>query len=219
MHIESLVVGPLESNCYIITCPESQDVMIVDPGGDAPSILEALRRADRNASPRWLVNTHGHGDHIGANAELKKAFPNMRIAIHVDDAPALTSPAINLSPFVGLSVRSPGADVELKEGDTIDLGKERFAVIHTPGHTPGGICLYRAARQPGETPLLFSGDTLFAQSIGRGDLPGGDMDLLLRSIAEKLMPLPDSCIVYPGHGPTTTIGDERRLNPFLPHPR
>ena len=212
MHIEPLVVGPLETNCYVVLCPQSHEVMIVDPGADAPVILQALRRLDRNAKPRWLVNTHGHGDHIGANAALKKAFPDMLIAIHADDAASLTSPARNLSPLVGTAIRSPSADVRLKEGDAIELGAARFAVIHTPGHTPGGICLYLARDATSGPPLLFSGDTLFAQSIGRADLPGGDMSRLLRSIAEKLLPLPDSCIVYPGHGPTTTIGEERRHN-------
>lgn len=214
MHIEPLVVGPLEANCYLVACPESHQAMIVDPGGDAPAILDALRRIDPKAVPRWLVNTHGHGDHIGANAEIKKAYPEIRIAVHADDAAALTSPARNLSPLAGMSIKSPPADVRLRDGEMIEVGTERFTVIHTPGHTPGGICLFHGA---GKRPLLFSGDTLFAQSIGRADLPGGDMSRLLRSIAERLMTLPDATLVYPGHGPMTTIGEERRHNPFFAH--
>ena len=167
-------------------------------------------------TPRMLVNTHGHVDHIAGNEAVKRRWPDIQIAIHGDDAAKLTSSLRNLSLLMGMMVKSPPADRILAEGDTIPLGDETLEVLHTAGHTPGGITLL--ARPESGPPMAFTGDTLFCLGVGRTDFPGASQRTLLESIRMKLFSLPDETACYPGHGPETTIGQERRDNPFLAAP-
>ncbi|MCX7703770.1 MAG: MBL fold metallo-hydrolase, partial [Planctomycetota bacterium] len=160
----------------------------------------------------YIVNTHGHIDHILANPDMKVAYPEAELCIHELDAPLLVNSQRNLSVFIGRSFESPPADRLLKEDDELKLGRLRFRVIHIPGHSEGGICLYTEDEKP---PVLFAGDAVFQCSIGRTDFPGGSHRKLVTAIKEKLLVLPDETIVYPGHGPKTTIGFEKKNNPFL----
>ncbi len=204
MIVNKVVVGPLASNCYIVDSESNREGVIIDPGADAEEILKNVK--DLGLKTKFIVLTHGHMDHIGALKEVKEAT-GAEVAIHTDDAKALHEQS--LGRMFGLSYPSPPApDRLLKGGDSIDIGDLHFLVLHTPGHSPGGICLL------GEG-VVFSGDTLFNYGIGRHDLPGGSYNQLMNSIYTKLMILPDNTIVYPGHGPDTTIGTEHRGNPFL----
>ena len=213
MHVETLVVGPIQTNCHIVACARTKRAMVVDPGGEPERIVAAVR--DAKLSVDWIVNTHGHGDHIAANGHLKGEFPDATLTIHPADAPMLGSPRLNLSLVTGWDISSPAADVELMDGDDVAVGELTIRVIHTPGHTPGGICLHRPAPAEGEAGLLLCGDTLFRGGVGRTDLPGGDMAALIRAIKARLLTLPDETDVLPGHGPATTLGQERIANPFL----
>jgi glyoxylase-like metal-dependent hydrolase (beta-lactamase superfamily II) len=206
MLLKTLVVGPIAANCYLLGCPQTGEGAVIDPGDEAERILQAARGAGLQI--RYIINTHGHIDHIGANHALKVAT-GASILIHSADAPMLVEPGKNLSAWVGSRIKSPPADTLLQEGDSISIGKTiKLTVIHTPGHTPGGICL------KGEG-LIFTGDTLFAGSIGRTDFPGGSHQQLLHAIKEKLFTLDDNLKVYPGHGPASSIGTERVENPFF----
>jgi len=203
--IETLPVGNLEANCYIIGCEETGQAAVVDPGDEAGRILDRLAKGGLKVAA--VVLTHGHADHIGAVGELKKAT-GAPVMIHAQDGEMLTNPARNLSAWLGEQLSFKPADRLLEDGDTIQVGTVTLEVIHTPGHTPGGICL-RAGKD------LFTGDTLFARSIGRSDFPGGSHTTLIKSIKSKLLALPEDTKIYPGHGPTSTIGEEKRHNPFL----
>ena len=210
--VHRLVVSPFETNCYIVACPprslgdeSTREAVIIDPGDEAHLISDAVYGCDVTVT--GIVNTHGHADHIGANAALKGEF-DCPIMVHELDARFLTDPEANLSTSLGPGMVSPPADRLLKEGDEIAVGSLTLKVIHTPGHTPGGICLLGAD-------VVFSGDTLFMDGIGRTDFPGGSQEQLMRSIRSKLLILPDDTLVYPGHGPSTTIAREKRENPFL----
>ncbi len=211
MIIETIPVGLLVTNCYVIGCRRTLEAMILDPGGDG-EVITALRR--HNLKPTKLVNTHGHADHIAGNVKIRQEFPELSILIHSEDAALLTSPAKNLSLLFGINCVSPPADVLLAEGDEVTVGELRFRVLHLPGHTPGGIGLFSETGSEGR-PVLFSGDALFAEGIGRTDLPGSNHAALIQALQRKVLTLPDECVVYPGHGPATTIGHERRNNPFL----
>lgn len=217
MLIQKIPVGPLKVCCYIVVGKVSTDAMIIDPGADAEAIIAFLKKG--HLTPKIIVLTHGHGDHIGANADLKKAFPDIQICVHEEDQDMLPYPAKNLSIlsafYGGPTVRSPLADRLLKDGDTITVDEHIFDVIHTPGHTPGGICLSNKKRENGKPPVLFSGDTLFKESIGRTDFPRSDQKKLIRAIRERLFVLEEETIVYPGHGPSTTILEEKKYNPFI----
>ncbi len=204
MIVKKLVVGPFASNCYIIGSDSNKEGVIIDPGADAEEILKNVK--ELGLDTKFIVLTHGHIDHIGALKEVKEAT-GAEVAIHTDEAKSLHEHS--LSRVFGLSYPSPPPpDRLLKGGDSIDIGDLHLLVLHTPGHSPGGICLL------GEG-VVFSGDTLFNHGIGRYDLPGGNYSQLINSIYTKLMILADDTIVYPGHGPETTIGTERRVNPFL----
>ncbi|WP_024335540.1 MBL fold metallo-hydrolase [Desulfotignum balticum] len=205
MIIKKLEVGPIMANCFILGCEDTREAVVIDPGDDADQILMIL--AKEKLTVKYLINTHGHFDHVGANRRMKEVT-GAKLAIHPDDVPMLSELSRSAASF-GLSAEnSPEPDLLLHDKDTVRFGNITLTVIHTPGHSRGGIALYT----PGH---LFAGDTLFAGSIGRTDLPGGDYDTLIASIKQKLLVLPDDTVVYTGHGPETTIADEKRMNPFL----
>ncbi len=205
MIVEKLEVGPLATNCYIVGSGSGREGMIIDPGGEAKRILKKV--SDLKLEVKLVVLTHAHMDHVDALREVKEAT-GADIAACADDARTLGDGS--LSVLLGISPPAlPPPDRLLKDGDKIDIGADlHFIVRHTPGHAPDSICLL------GEG-VVFSGDTLFNYGIGRADLPGGNPGQLMDSINSKLMVLADETIVYPGHGPKTTIGAERRGNPFL----
>ncbi|NOX97260.1 MAG: MBL fold metallo-hydrolase [Nitrospirae bacterium] len=206
MFLKRLVVGPLESNCYLVADEETKEGIIVDPGEEGERVLKAMRQ--EGIVPRYLINTHGHIDHIGANGYLKERIEGIKLGIHEADARMLINATDNLSNFSGTGLTSPPADFFLKEGDEIKAGGICLKIIHTPGHTLGGICLLGEGE-------IFTGDTLFAGSVGRTDLPGGSREQLMQSLKEKLMVLPEETVVHPGHGEPSTIGREKTTNPFL----
>ncbi|HEY3314446.1 MAG TPA: MBL fold metallo-hydrolase [Bacillota bacterium] len=220
MLIETMTVGPMMANCYIVAGEGASAAAVVDPGADARDILEAVRRLGLTVSV--IINTHGHADHIAANGQVRQET-GASLMVHRSEAAFLTQPTMNLSSWAGLSLFGPPADRLLEDGEEIRVGTLALTVLHTPGHTPGGICLVvrddstNPAGRPDacEGPVIFSGDTLFAGSVGRTDFPGGSFDDLIRSIKEKLLVFDDDTEVYPGHGPATTIGEERASNPFL----
>lgn len=205
MILKMLVVGPIQANCYILGCERTKEAAVVDPGDDVDEILMTLSREKLRCV--CIINTHGHFDHSGANKRLKEVT-QAQLFLHEADAPMVTNQAES-GRMWGMNVEnSPPADRYVKEGDAITFGDISLKVLHTPGHSPGGISLVTGKR-------VFVGDTLFAGSIGRTDFPGGDYDGLLRSVREKIFTLGDDAVIYPGHGPETTVGRERRTNPFF----
>ena len=200
-----LIVGPLQVNCFILADEKTKEAIVVDPGDDAQDILKVIK--EKGLRVRYIVNTHAHFDHVGANKAVKDAT-GAELLLHEADAPVLAAVAIQSRSFGMSPVSSPPPDRLLKHGDSIVAGDISLKVLHTPGHTPGGISLL-------EQGVVFTGDALFAGSIGRTDFPGGDLRTLIRSIKTNLMTLPDDTKVFSGHGPASTIGDERRENPFL----
>ncbi len=205
MIVRMLTVGPLATNCYLVGCPKTREALVIDPGGDPLTILAEAGRLALHV--RQIVNTHGHFDHTMANHDVKKAT-GATIAIHALDASMLTNPLASFSFWAGNLRPGPSADRLLQDGDEISAGTVRLTVAHTPGHSPGSISLI------GDQ-AVFTGDALFQGSIGRTDLPGGDYEQLIQSIKARLLVLPDETVAYTGHGPQTTIGQERRYNPFL----
>ncbi len=205
MIIKKLEVGPIMANCYVLGCEETKEAVVIDPGDEADRILMTLSEA--NLRVKYLINTHGHFDHVGANKRMKE-ITGAELLIHADDESMLKDLHGAAQAFGLRSENSPPSDRHLAHGDKLTFGNITLSVVHTPGHSRGGICLYTDG-------ALFSGDTLFAGSIGRTDLPGGDYDTLITSIKEKLLGFDDKTIVYPGHGPETSILQERRMNPFL----
>ncbi len=205
MIFKKLVVGPFASNCYIVGSEKTKQGLIIDPGDEGKQISKAVDTWGFDI--KIIVLTHGHIDHISALKDMKEAT-GAALAVHASDAKAIhqRSP---MSVFFTHSLSAPPSpDKLVKDGDSIDIGDLHFQVIHTPGHSPGSICLYGHG-------VLFSGDTLFNFGIGRTDLPGGSYNQLMNAIKTKLMALPDDTIVCPGHGPDSTIAAERRGNPFL----
>ncbi|MDF2546562.1 MAG: fold metallo-hydrolase [Anaerosolibacter sp.] len=205
MIIERIPAGIYAVNCYVLTCEETKKTAIIDPGGDADDIISYMKQ--HHLQPEMIILTHGHGDHIGAIQEIK-AQMNIPIYIHKDDGYMLKDPRKNLTSLMGMQEVQVEADIFLSDGDIVELGSLRLHVIHTPGHTRGSICIR-------VNDVIFSGDTLFAQSIGRTDLDGGSFELIIDSIKRKLMVFNDEIKVLPGHGSSTTIGIERTMNPFV----
>ncbi|MFO7913048.1 MAG: MBL fold metallo-hydrolase [Desulfotignum sp.] len=205
MIIKKLSVGPIMANCFILGCEQTKEAVVIDPGDEPDRILMALAEAELKVA--YLIDTHGHFDHVGANKKMKEVTGAV-LAIHPDDAPMLSELSRSAATFGLAAENSPEPDMLLNDGDKITFGTITLTVIHTPGHSRGGICLYTKGH-------LFAGDTLFAGSIGRTDLPGGDYDTLIASIKNKLLNLPEDTVVYTGHGPETTLMNEKRMNPFL----
>lgn len=208
IRVWSSELGAFGTNCYIIACNATGQSVVIDPGADDPWIAETLKA--NGLKPELILLTHGHLDHIGGIAGTKR-LTGAKVAVQGEDAAMLVDPMFNGSARFGKPMTAPPPDRLLRDGDEVMVGELRFGVIHTPGHTPGGACFYYA----GDGGHLFSGDTLFAGSIGRTDLTGGNFDDLITSIKTKLLTLPPDTTVYPGHGPTTSIGDEKEYNPFL----
>jgi len=205
MILKKLSVGELDTNCYILGDEETQEGVVIDPGGDFDLIDENIEKL--NLKIKYIILTHGHIDHIQALAELK-IKTKAKVLIHKEDAPILSDPTFNLSLFTGGNSSFSKPDLLLKDSDTIEFGKISLLVIHTPGHTPGSVSLYTDK-------VLFSGDTLFCEGVGRTDLPGSSWEKLLNSIKQKLFTRPNDTEVLPGHGPSTTIGWEKENNPWI----
>ncbi len=205
MKYETIVVGALETNCYLVYCEDTRKGAVVDPGADPGKIFQVIDRA--KIQPVILINSHGHIDHIGANKDIKDKY-GIPLYIHERDKEMLAlSHKSEFSIFLGAK-ESPAPDEYLKEGDEIKIGNSFLKVIHTPGHSPGSVCLLGDG-------LLLSGDTLFNMGVGRTDLPGGSWEELEKSIRSRIFTLPEDIMVLPGHGPSTTVGREKNSNPFI----
>jgi hydroxyacylglutathione hydrolase len=209
LQIRTVVSLPFNENTYIVWLPPRQDALVIDPGLEPDAILEQLR--DEGLTVAAILNTHGHSDHIAGNADLKQAFPHAPLIIGADEARLLTDPQANLSAPFGFSIVSPVADQLVREGDAIDAAGIRLEVLDVPGHSPGHV-VYLVRTEP---LTVFGGDVLFRGGIGRFDLPGSNGPLLLEGIRNKLFALPGNTVVYPGHGPVTTMGHEKKNNPFV----
>ena len=202
MILKALQVSMFATNCYLVGCPDTGEGVVIDPGAEAKRILQEINNL--NLKVKHIINTHGHVDHVGANARLKEAL-GAPILLNRKDLKLYRNPGFGLGLVVG---KQPPPDRFIAEGDQIICGSLKFTVIETPGHTQGGVCLLTEG-------ALFSGDTLFAGSIGRTDLAGGSFEEIVRSIKERLLVLPPDTVVYTGHGPGTTIADEISGNPFV----
>lgn len=205
MNYELIVVGALETNCYLVFCEETKECAIVDPGADSDKIFALISKKD--LKPVVILNTHGHIDHIGANRDMKEKF-NVPLRIH-----SLESTLLGKVQEMGLSFffqvkTSPPADSFLEDGEKIEIGKSYLQVLHTPGHSPGSVSFIGDG-------FLLSGDTLFCGGVGRTDLPGGNWQEMENSLINKILTMPDKTIVLPGHGPSTFVGQEKRTNPFI----
>lgn len=204
--IVCVTVGAFDENCYLYACPKTREAVIIDPGDEAQRILEAIQ--EHGVIPKYIINTHGHIDHICAIDEVSEVYP-VPLAIHPADLPMYTDErnAQMYGRSAPLVKRKP--DILLKEGDRITFGTLTLEVLHTPGHSPGSICLLSQSH------CVFSGDTLFQRGIGRTDFPGGNYGQIERSIRKKLYTLEDDLVVFPGHGEPTTIAEEKHENPFV----
>ena len=205
MIIKDLTVGPIMANCYIVGCEKTKVAAVIDPGDEADRILIVL--AEAGLTVQTIINTHGHFDHVSANQRMKEVT-GAELLIHALDAPMLSQLSATAAAWGMSSEDSPPPDRTIAHGDVVQVGNIDLSVIHTPGHTPGGISLH-------SNKAVFVGDTLFAGSIGRTDFPGGDFGVLKTSIQKKLFTLDDDVTVYPGHMGLTTIGQEKRTNPFV----
>ncbi|HOX42843.1 MAG TPA: MBL fold metallo-hydrolase [Myxococcota bacterium] len=204
---DSLETGPLATNCYIVGDSETKETAVVDPGGHVGAIRSALDR--HGLTCKYIINTHAHFDHVGGNAELKRAT-GAELLIHPEEAGWLLQLKAQARMFGLAASDSPAADRTLAEGDVVELGQVRLEVRHTPGHSPGSISLVIAGAKK-----ILVGDLVFAGSIGRTDLPGGSLEALRQSVFEKIFCHPDDTQLFPGHGPRTSVGVEKRTNPFL----
>lgn len=205
MILKKVVVGPLEVNCFIVACEKSKKAVIIDPGDESSKIISILE--ETHLTPEKILITHGHFDHLSAANSLKEKY-EIPILIHQADKIFAENASVQASMF---GMEDPGnvaPDVLLKDSDLIQVGTLQIEVIHTPGHSPGNVT-YKIGSD------LFVGDLIFQSSIGRTDLPGGDYNQLIQSVEEKIFVFPDDFIIHPGHGPDTTVGSEKRNNPFF----
>jgi hydroxyacylglutathione hydrolase len=209
LQIRTIESMPFAENSYVVWLPHRKDALVIDPGLEPELILDFLR--EQELTPAAILITHGHADHIGGNAALKAAFPDAPLIIGANEAALLSDADANLSAPFGLPITSPPADRLVREGEVVEAAGIRLEVLDLPGHSPGHVVfVYR-----GPPCLVFGGDVLFRDSIGRYDFPNSDGRLLLEGIRTKLFSLPADTVVYPGHGPVTTIGQEKRSNPFV----
>jgi glyoxylase-like metal-dependent hydrolase (beta-lactamase superfamily II) len=202
MILQTLEVSMFATNCYLVGCPKTGEGIVIDPGAEGRRILAEIKK--QGLTVKCIINTHGHVDHVGANARLKEAL-QVPILLPEKDLDLYRNPGFGLGVLVG---KQPDPDRLIRDGDRISFGLLECRVMETPGHTRGGVCL-------GLEGVVFTGDTLFAGSIGRTDLAGGSFQQLIKSIREKLLVLPSQTVIYPGHGPASTIGEEAGYNPFL----
>lgn len=205
LNMKVLVVGSLGVNCYILHEEGHDEAVVIDPGGSEEAVWRHI--SAEGLTLKAILNTHAHADHIGA-VDFLREKTGAKFYLHEADAPMLLDARKNLSAFMGMPIVTKPADVLLKGGEILDICHMKFTVLHTPGHSPGGVCYLMEDR-------VFSGDTLFAESVGRTDFPGSSAKDLMMSVCEKLLVLPDEIKVYCGHGPETTIGHERKYNPYI----
>lgn len=205
MIVKSIEVGPIGTNCYFVINEKNNQGVVVDPGGSSERIVTLLK--ELNLDVKAIFITHGHMDHIGALKDIKE-FTKASIYVSKLDAPMLINPQSNLSAFMGAEISCPPADKNYGDGDEIEVGGLKFKILATPGHTPGGVCICIDN-------IVFCGDTIFCESVGRTDFPGGSYEQILKSIKTKILILSPETILYPGHGPATSVDWEKRRNPFL----
>jgi glyoxylase-like metal-dependent hydrolase (beta-lactamase superfamily II) len=210
LQIRTVVSRPFDENTYVVWLDGRDDALVVDPGLEPERIVECL--GENGLKVAAILNTHGHADHIAGNRALKRESPGAPLLIGELDSEMLTDALLNLSATFGMPLTSPPADRVVKEGEVLSLAGIELEVRHIPGHSPGHVVFVTRGLSPA---VVLGGDVLFRGSIGRYDFPGGDGEALLAGIREKLFTLPDDTVVYPGHGPTTTTGHEKRTNPYL----
>ena len=209
MQIQNFVLGDFQTNSFVLTADENtKDCLIIDTGLESTLLIDYLKQ--NNLNPVAVIFTHGHADHVmGVNA-LRENFPGIKVAIHKNDAEMLTRPTLNMSPLAGAMFKTDPAEIIIENEGPVEFAGIKLCVLFTPGHTQGGICLYSA-----DEDVVFAGDALFATSIGRTDLPGGNYNQLIESIKTKLLTLPGQTKVFTGHGPETTIETETKFNQYL----
>ena|SRR5437868_7683838 len=206
--IEAFVLGPFATNCYLVRTPTALGCWIVDPGMDPGAVIRRVR--EQGLKPQAILLTHAHIDHIAGVDSVLRAFPGIPVYVHEAERAWLSDPLLNLSALSGMQITCHGPDRVFADNQTVALEGMKWTVLHTPGHSPGGITLYHA-----DSKTAIVGDALFAGSIGRTDFPGSDFNTLERAIRTRLYTLPDATTIYPGHGPTSTIGAEKRSNPYV----